>query len=55
MHSTKQLALFLIIACVLLVCAEVVTRRHPATPRYVLLGGVWVTLVAMLLWSYGSR
>ena len=52
MHGEKQLIFFLIISSIMLVCAEVAIKRNRATPRYMVMGVVWVVMVAMLLWTY---
>ena len=51
--ETRDLIIGLLFIALVLLVAEFLTRHGPATPRWLILAGLWGICSAMLLWSLG--
>lgn len=52
-EASRALARFIFLGAILLLCAEYVTKRTPATVRWCIMAGAWGYLVLMLIWQIG--
>lgn len=53
MDDTREVARFIVVCTIMLGAAEMLTRRTPATMRWVLLACVWLFVVFLLFWVMG--